>query len=263
MKKPPSWLDFHTLLKTVDLDDSTGHLFIVDICFDEKNAIKKQLLYNEIFPPIIEKQKTHDANERSVYRLLELFDKNKDKPKSYRCTAKSHATSFPKNFILLYLEGLRFLIKRCSWKVTKIYNHFTFEQSRFKRDFVLNNQRKRQKAKKSIEQHFYKLMNNANFGYDCRDNPNNAKFQPIIDEVNEITYIKKYYNLLDNRISKFVNSNVLEHQINQQFEQNISTVKLDDPYETVCIKTFESQKNEELDALKCLKEKKNNNNKTF
>ena len=128
MRKPPSWLDFHTLLKTVDLDDSTGHLFIVDICFDEKNAIKKQLLYNEIFPPIIEKQKTHDANERSVYRLLELFDKNKDKPKSYRCTAKSHATSFPKNFILLYLEGLRFLIKRCSWKVTKIYNHFTFEQ---------------------------------------------------------------------------------------------------------------------------------------
>ena len=98
-------------------------------------------------------------------------------------------------------------------------------------------------------------MNNANFGYDCRDNPNNAKFQPIIDEVNEITYIKKY-NLLDDRISKFVNSNVLEHQINQQFEQNISTVKLDDPYKTVYIKTFESQKNEELDALKCLKEKK-------
>ena len=34
-------------------------------------------------------------------------------------------------------------------------------------------------------------MNNANFGYDCRDNANNAKYQPIIDEVNEITYIKE------------------------------------------------------------------------
>ena len=34
-------------------------------------------------------------------------------------------------------------------------------------------------------------MNNANFSYDCRDNANNAKFQPVIDEVNEITYIKK------------------------------------------------------------------------
>ena len=57
------------------------------------------------------KTKTLDANERSAYQLLELFDKNKDKPKSYRCTAKSHATLFPKNFILLFLEDLRFFIK--------------------------------------------------------------------------------------------------------------------------------------------------------
>ena len=98
---------------------------------------------------------------------------------------------FPKSVIPLYLEDLRFLIKRCGWKVTKIYIHFTFEQSRVKRDFVLNNQRKRQKVKKRIEKDFYKRMNNANFGYDCRDNANNAKFQPIIDKVNEITYIKK------------------------------------------------------------------------
>ena len=55
-----------------------------------------QLFYNAIFPSIIEKQKTLDANERSAYQLLELFDKNKDKPKSYTCTAKSHATLFPK-----------------------------------------------------------------------------------------------------------------------------------------------------------------------
>ena len=132
-------------------------------------------------PPIIEKQKTLDANERSAYQLHELFDKSKDKPKSYSCTARSHATLFPKNFVPLYLEDLRFLIKRCGWKVTKIYTHFTFKQLHFKRDFVLNNQRKRQKAKTSIEKDFYKLMNNANFGWDCRDNAKNAKFQPIID----------------------------------------------------------------------------------
>ena len=149
---------------------------------------------------------------------------------------------FQKNFIPLYLEDLRFLTKRCGWKVTKIYTHFTFEQSRFKRDFVLNNQHKRQKAKTSIEKDFYKLMNNAVFGYDCRDKGNNVKFQPIIDEVNEITYIKKYYILLDNRVSKFVDSDVLEQQINQQLKQNISTVKRDDPYKTARIKTFESQK---------------------
>ena len=42
-------------------------------------------------------------------------------------------------------------------------------------------------------------MNNANFGYDYRDNVNNAKLQRIIDKFNEITYVKKY-NLFDNRV---------------------------------------------------------------
>ena len=122
-----SWLEFNLLLEKVSLDDSIGHLFIVDIEFDEQNATKRQYMYNEIFPPIIEKQKTLEANERSLFQLLELFDQREDKPKSYRCTAKSHATMFPKTCIPLYVEDLRFLIKRAGWVVTKLYSHFTFE----------------------------------------------------------------------------------------------------------------------------------------
>ena len=136
----------------------------------------------------------------------------------YRCTSKSHPNLFRKTFIPLYLEYLRFLIKRCGRKVTKIYSHFTFEQSCFKQEFVLTNQRKRQEAKSSIEKDFHKLMNNANFGNDCRYNRNNTKFQPLVDEIEEITYIKKYYNLFDNSVSKFVNSDTLERQIEQEFE---------------------------------------------
>ena len=59
----PSLLEFNLLLEKVSLEDPIGHLFIVDIEFDEKNATKKQYMYNEIFPPIIEKQKILDANE--------------------------------------------------------------------------------------------------------------------------------------------------------------------------------------------------------
>ena len=33
-------------------------------------------------------------------------------------------------------------------------------------------------------------MNNANFGFDCRNNFNNVKFVPIINEIIEISYIK-------------------------------------------------------------------------
>ena len=32
-------------------------------------------------------------------------------------------------------------------------------------------------------------MNKANFGFDCRNNENNLKFEQLIDEINELTYI--------------------------------------------------------------------------
>ena len=58
----PSWLEFNLLLEKVSLEDSIGHLFVVDIEFDEKNVSKRQYMYNEIFSPIIEKQKILDPN---------------------------------------------------------------------------------------------------------------------------------------------------------------------------------------------------------
>ena len=41
-KKVPSWREFNLLLETADLDDSIGHLFLVDIFFDYKNATQEQ-----------------------------------------------------------------------------------------------------------------------------------------------------------------------------------------------------------------------------
>ena len=143
----PSWVTFNLLIEKVSLEDKIGHLFVVDIEFDFENASAHQLTYNEIFPPIIEKKKIMEANERSLFQLLELFSKNEqNKPRSYVCTAKSHATLLPKTCIPLYIEDLRFLIKRAGWKVTKLYSHFTFEQDTFKKDFVLMNQKSRQNA---------------------------------------------------------------------------------------------------------------------
>ena len=36
-----------------------------------------------------------------------------------------------------------------------------------------------------MESNFFELLNNANFGFDFRNSANNAKFEPIIDEINE------------------------------------------------------------------------------
>ena len=53
----------------------------------------------------------------------------------------------------------------------------------------------------------------------------------------------KKYNLSDNSVSKLVNSDILERQVNQEFEQNLPTVKFDDPFRAVKIQSLESVKN--------------------
>ena len=164
---------------------------------------------------------------------------------------------FPKKYIPLYIEDLRFLIKRAGWIVTKLYSHFTFEQDAFKKDFVLMNQKLRQNAKNDIEKNFYKLMNNANFGFDCRNNANNLKFEPLIDEINELTYIKKYYNLFDSKIENFVNSEILERNINQEFEQEIALIKQGDPFKNAHIAELENERQTDIDSLDCLKKGEN------
>ena len=118
---------------------------------------------------LLKKQKIIDAAERSVYQLMEQYTESDDrKPGSYFSTKKAHATLFQKRFRPLYLEHLSFLINRARWKVTKLYSHYSFEQEGFKTNFILMNQKSRQNAKNSIEKNFFKLMNNANFGYDSR-----------------------------------------------------------------------------------------------
>ena len=186
-----------------------------------------------------------------------MFDSTTEgKPKTYRCTPKSQATMFPKTFIPLYLEDLRFFIKRAGWRVTKLYSHITFEQDAFKKEFVLLNQTSRQNAKNNIENDFLKLRNNANFGFDCRNNANNTKFESIIDEMNEISYIKKYYNLFDTKVKKFVMSEILEERIKSEYEQRVAEVRDDDPFKNACLREIE---NNSLDGLKLLKAKEKKN----
>ena len=109
------------------------------------------------------------------------------------------------------------------------------------------NQKSRQNAKNDIEKYFYKLMNNAKFGFDCRNSASNMKFESLIDE--------KYHNLFDNKISSFVNSDILEQNINQEFEQKIALIKENDPFKNAQIAELENEKKTNIDALNCLKEK--------
>ena len=89
------WKIFNFLLESDSFEDTIGHLYIVDIKFDFKNATEREFAYNEIYPPLIKKQKIIDPCARSVFQLLEQFVRGeKNAPKAYRSTAKAHANLF-------------------------------------------------------------------------------------------------------------------------------------------------------------------------
>ena len=142
--------------------------------------------------------------------MLEQFKEGEIGTLGYKSTSKAHVTMLKKNFLPTYLEELAFVIKRATWKVTKIHAHLTFEQKRFKQKFILVNQKSRQESKNDIEKDFYKIMNNSNFGYDCRNNLDNCKFVPIFDELKELTYIERYHNIFDPKISEFVTADLIK-----------------------------------------------------
>ena len=245
------------LLKHVSLDDLVGHLFIVDISFDYGKATPRQRLYNEIYLSVIEKQIIIDVAERSVYQLIEQYNEADDgAPRSYCATKKEHATLFQKRFQPLYLEHLSFLINRAGWYVTKLYSHYSFEQERFKRNFILMNQRSRQNAKIPIEKDFYKLMNNPNFGYDCRNNLDNCQFIPIFDEMNEVTYLKRYYNYFDKEISKFVSSDLIRAEVEEKYNDSFMKISKDDKFYPIKLTALKTEKQEGLEAVKAFEKKR-------
>ena len=55
INNPPTLAEFNKILNDISHEDTIGHLFIVDIKFNDINP--KTLLFNEMYPPIFENYK--------------------------------------------------------------------------------------------------------------------------------------------------------------------------------------------------------------
>ena len=60
-------------------------------------------------------------------------------------------------------------------------------------------------------------MSNSNFGYDCRNNLDNCQFVPVFDELKEITYLKRYYNYFDSKVSSFVSTDSIKQEVEEKY----------------------------------------------
>ena len=95
-------------METVDFKDTIEHLYIVDIEFDYEIATEKMMAYNEIYRPIIQKNKIIDPCKRSVFQLLEQYKEGERSALGYKSTSKAHATMLKKNFFTNVFRSVSF-----------------------------------------------------------------------------------------------------------------------------------------------------------
>ena len=162
----------------------------------------------------------------------------------------------------MYLEDLVFCIKRAGWKVIKIHSHITYEQVRFKQKLILMNQKSRQQSKNSVEKDFYKLMNNSNFSYDCRNNLDNCKFVPIFNESKEITFINRYHNIFDSKVSQFVTSDLLKADVEEKYNDKLLKLDKEDRFYKIKLQTVKTERLQELEEAEKIDKQKKNKKRT-
>ena len=84
------------------------------------------------------------------------------------------------------------------------------------------NQNARKTAKTKVEKDFYKLLNNSNFGNDCRNNLGNCKLKLLFDGLDEISNIKKFSNFTqDHCYREFFSIELLQEQVRGEFNKKV------------------------------------------
>ena len=93
------------------------------------------------------------------------------------------------------------------------------------------NQNSRKIAKTKVEKDFYKLLNNSNFGNDCRNNIGNCKVELMFDGLDEISYIKKFTNVMqDSRYRELFSLDLLRQQIEGEYDRKRDKLDEYDPF---------------------------------
>ena len=81
-------------------------------------------------------------------------------------------------------------------------------------------------------------------------------FEPINDEVQELSFIRKYHkNLFDKDLAPFINSRILQEEITQRFNNEKQKIVDSDPFYSAKIRSIEDRRFAEQEALDKFKQK--------
>ena len=85
-------------------------------------------------------------------------------------------------------------------------------------------------------------MNNSNFDFDCRNNLDNCNFVLIFGEYQEITFINRYHNIFDSKISEFVTADLLKGDIEEKFNDKLPKLDKEDIFYEIKLQTLKSER---------------------
>ena len=126
----------------------------------------------------------------------------------------------------------------------------------------------RKAAETKVEKDFYKLLNNSNFGYDCRNNIGNCNIELLHDGVEEIKFIKKYTDIFsDYKMEEFFTEHALRQQIDQKIDEKAKEYEPEHEFYDEHEANMEALREEELEAIdgfsKWRKRRRKNENYTY
>ena len=89
------------------------------------------------------------------------------------------------------------------------------------------NQKSKQKATSSVKRDFFELLNNSNFGIDCR---NNCILESLYDNLGEISYIKRSTTIFNGDPFRYSFSpEHMKEETSQTFQGKIFALDKNDP----------------------------------
>ena len=83
----------------------------------------------------------------------------------------------------------------------------------------------------------------------------------LLTKLVKLATLKKYYSRFDKRVKKFVRSDILQQQIQDEYEQAVAQIRENDPFKNARLKEVENEKQTNMDALKCFVEKEKKSKK--
>ena len=76
----------------------------------------------------------------------------------------------------------------------------------------------------------------------------NCQFVPILDELKEITYLKRYYNYFDSKVSSFVTADWIKQEVEEKHNDWKMKLSKDDKFYEIKLSTLNAEKSEALEA---------------